>query len=161
MNPPVTRQIQGTEYTFYVLPALPAWPVWLRLQKLGVGPLLQVTGTPDVDLGVSALARALAALVQQLEPEDRERLVLPLLSKVTCNGVRVGGDDDTGRAAFSLHFAGKYGLLLEVIVVAIEVNFLDFYSVLKGIVLGAATQLADLAPPKTSDQQPATAENPE
>lgn len=157
---PVVREVQGTEYTFYAMSALVAWPVWLRLQKLSIKPLLQVIATPDMDLGPQFLVRAMAALIDGMEPEDRERVVLPLLGKVTCNGVPVGGTDDAGRSAFALHFAARYGLLVEVLAVAIEVNFVDFYKVLKDLLLGVASQLADLAPPKTNVQPVAVVEDP-
>ncbi len=146
---PVVRTVQGTEYTFYPLSAMAAWPVWLRLQKLSVGPLLQAVASADLNLGPEIMARAMAALINSLENEDRERVILPLLGKVTCGGVPCGGEDDKGRAAFALHFTARYGLMFEVLAVAVEVNFLDFYVVLKDFLLGAASRLADLAPPKT------------
>jgi hypothetical protein len=123
---------------------LEAWPVFVRLQKV-FGPMLGRTfGDADTGLDEGAAARSLATLAEQLTVKDLEDVILPLLSKVTCDGVPVGGTDSRGREAFALRFGGRFGLMFEVLGVCLEVNFLDFFDVARRAFVGMAQTLLAL-----------------
>ena len=161
LPPPQTRVIQGYEFTFYAMTGLEAWPVFIRLQKI-LGPtLIAAFGDAGAGLDAGLAARACGKLLEQLAPQDLDQVILPMLAKVTVNGVPVGGVVQRDRDAFAATFGGRFGLLFEVIGVGLEVNFLDFFDVARRAFVGMASTLLamtvqqEVNRPTTSSQTPA------
>jgi hypothetical protein len=145
MREPITRTIRGVEYTFYAIPPTIAWPVFVRLQSLLGGSFASVFSDSGAELDATAVARIYREIVQNLTNDDLPRVVQPILGQVMVNGVPVGGTEPRGAALFNNHFAGQYGLLFEVLVVALEVDFGDFFGVLRRALVAAVIEMTDLA----------------
>jgi len=71
---------------------------------------------------------AAEALVRQLGKTKASDLIKRLVGM----NVKINGQPMQGHDAFDLHFAGEYKRLLTVVAFVLEVNFVDFFSDLKG-----------------------------
>ena len=127
------------------VPPTIAWPVFVRLQDLLGGALGTVFSHPENELDATAVARVYREVVKNLVVGDLQVVVLPLLGYVLANGMPLGGTDDRGKAFFNQHFAGEYGLMFEVLAVALEVDFGDFFGVLRRALVAAVIEMSDLA----------------
>lgn len=145
MKEAITREVRGVEYTFLPLPPTIAWPVFIRVQALLGGSIALVFSNPDNELDPTAVARVYREVVQNLTVSDLAVVVQPVLGHVLCNGMPVGGTDKRGEAFFNQHFAGEYGLMFEVLAVALEVDFGDFFGVLRRALVAAVIEMSALA----------------
>ena len=119
-----TRKINGVEYEIFQLGALEGRRLFIRLARLS-GPVLgAIKDLKNAELNVifKELARVLT--------EDDLEYICELLGPYTSITVN-GKTNDLTPEVQDTHFAGNYGEMFKWIMFALEVNYKDFFSILK------------------------------
>lgn len=122
----VTREIGGDTFIVTPLPASKGWRLLVAIGKLVGAPLGTAAGSAgpgglmDARVGGEALGRGLAALADRIDEEQIADLTRRLLETAQ---VRQPSGLVGVNAVFDVLFMGRYMLLLEVLMFALEVNF--------------------------------------
>lgn len=135
-----TKQIGGSTYVVRQLPATQAQRLFVRLTKL-LGP-----GVAELTKGKTGMRPAALSVLSQLNESDVEDITKQMakMSEV---------DNKPLHLIFETHFTGKHADLWQWLLFALEVQFKDFFDVLRGLFagLGAAPESES---PNTSGGQP-------
>ena len=122
--------IDGTDYKITQFKATQGLAIEVKLVKL-LGPAfmeLQKVAQEDSENGQEAvLSSAINTLIMQMDKVDVVSLVKELLSGVT---------KGTAAINFDMEFAGRYGVMIELVKEVLKANFADVFSKL-GLGIGA------------------------
>jgi hypothetical protein len=140
MSKPVTRSIEGVEYTVAAVDPEEGMPVLIRLIKMmasALGESFKDVESVDQlqgmvaggDMGSIDIGAALKELAARMDERQVMADIKTLLDGRYCS-FRGPGSGEGGTLEMK-HFAGDYGRLFKVLGLALEVNYSRFLSVFK------------------------------
>ena len=128
MRAVVEKDIDDLHYTITMLPASEGLAIFTRLIKLVGKPFAALSNSGGLDAEVSAklLGLALEALAENLDEEVVQKTIKDLMKSAIVNGQQAS-------KIFDVHFAGRMGHMMKVLVFILEVQYKDFLDGLGGL----------------------------
>jgi hypothetical protein len=135
-----TKKIGDHEYLVRQLPAMKAQRLFVRLSKL-VGPALAELTSG----GKEGLKPAAMAILTQLNEADVEDITKQMIEMSEV-------DNKPMKLTFDVHFRGKHADLWQWLLFALEVQFEDFFGVLRDLFESSVAEQASKSPSTSGGQ---------